>query len=285
LWLAALVTAFYFHPLVLYAAAFLSLFFMLERDRPRAWAWMHLVVLGVFGSLAILKYKVLKLDWYDAAAIKRQEAFGKLWPNWLDIESNRKFLEWSMADYWMLWGVIMGCTLFYFWKKSWVKALLVPGWAFGFVLLVNVPFYEAVGEQFYMENLYLPLSVFAATPLIFDMLRERNEPLTRNASIVLFILFVINLLRIGFAHQPWTAKVQWEQTFLKETANRTQRKILLSDKQVPMETLKMSWGSSYEFLMLSALEHPDSARCVIIHDDPGRFDSLINPPAAFFRGI
>lgn len=282
LWLAALVTAFYFHPLVMYAAAFLCLFFSLERGKPRAWAWMHLVVLGVFVSLAILKYKVLKLDWYDAAAIKRQEAFGKLWPNWLDIESNRKFLEWSVTDYWVLWAVIAGCTVYYVWKKDWVKSLFLPAWAFGFVLLVNVPFYEAVGEQFYMENLYLPLSVFAAIPLIFDVLRGQDGSLTRNASIILSIIFMINLLRIGLAHHAWTEKLSWEQTFLKETATRPQRKILLSDKQVPMETLKMSWGSSYEFLMLSALEHPDSARCVIIHDDPGRFDSLLTRPQLFF---
>ena len=75
--------------------------------------------------------------------------------------------------------------------------------------------------------------------------------------------------------------MQWEQNFLKETANRSERKIVLSEKQVPMERLKMSWGSSYEFLLLSSLAHPDSARCLIVHDSPERFDSVFTRPRLF----
>lgn len=283
LWLGALITAFYFHPLVLYAHAFLCLFFLLEKNKPRDWAWLHLTALGIFGVLAILKYKVLKLDWYDAVAIKRQEAFGKLWPHWFDIESNRKFLEWSAADYWLLWGVLAVCVAYYIWTQHWAKALFIAAWPLGFVLMVNVPYFEAVGQQFYMENLYLPLAVFASIPLIFDVLREqtKNDRLARNGAVVLGILFLINLLRIGQAHQPWRDKLRWEQNFLKETENRSERKIVLSEKQVPMERLKMSWGSSYEFLLLSSLVHPDSARCLIVHDSPERFDSVFTRPRLF----
>lgn len=284
LWLGALVTAFYFHPLVLYAHTFLCFFFLLEKNKPRAWAWMHLAALGVFAALTFLKYKVLKLDWYDAAAIKRQEAFGKLWPNWLDLESNRVFLKWCAADYWLLWVVLAASVVYYVWKKQWARGVLVLGWPLGFVLMVNVPFYEAVGQQFYMENLYLPLAVFASIPLVFDVLRDqtKNDHLARNGAVVLLVLFGLSLLRIGQTHRPWSDKLAWEQGFLKETATRTNRKIVLSEQQVPMDTLKMSWGSPFEFLMLSSLSNPDSARCLIIHENPARFDSLLTRPRLFF---
>lgn len=277
LWLAALWTAFYFHPLILYALSFLSLFFSLDKGKPREWMMLHFSALGVFAALAFLKYKVLKLDWYDAVAIKRQEAFGKLWPNWLDLESNWKFLEWSMADYWVLWMVVLANLGYFIRKQHWTKALLVAGWPLGFVLLVNVPFYEAVGQQFYMENLYLPLAVFASIPLIFEVLRGKDPqlPLTRCGAILLGILFAINLFRITQAHHPWTERMQWEQDFLNKTSAGSERKILLSEKQVPMELLKMSWGSPYEFLMISSLQHPDSARCILISDAPERYDSLL----------
>jgi len=282
--LSALVTAFYFHPLVLYAHAFLCLFFLLDTQKPRAWAWMHLSALGIFVALTILKYKILKLDWYDAAAIKRQEAFGKLWPNWFDLESNRVFLKWCATDYWLLCIVLAANVGYCFWKQRWAKGLLLSFWPIAFVLLVNVPFYEAVGQQFYMENLYLPLAVFAAIPLVFEVLEGQinKHQLLRNGAGALAILFVINLLRIAQTHHVWTDKIQWEQQFLKETAHLPSRKIILSDQQAPMETLKMAWGSSYEFLMLSALVSPDSARCVIIHDSPARFDTLLTQPRMFF---
>lgn len=283
LWLGALATAFYFHPLVLYALIFLCLFFILEKDKPRAWFWLHIAALGVFGTLVFLKYKVLKLDWYDAAALKRQEAFGWLWPNWFDIESNRMFLKWCAADYWLLWVVLAASVAYYFWKKNWAKALLVAGWPLGFVLLINVPFHEAVGQQFYMENLYLPLALFAAVPLVFDVLSGQNnrDRLAWSGAVALAILFALNLFRVAQAHRPWTERLRWEQHFLKETATLQHRKIVLPEKNAPMDQLKMSWGSPYEFLLLSSLAHPDSARCILVHDSPERFDSLLTRPRLF----
>lgn len=283
LWLGALVTAFYFHPLVLYAASFLSLFFLLEKGKNAAWRWMHLSVLAIFGVLTYLKYKVFKLDWYDAVAIKRQEAFGKLWPHWLDIKSNWKFLEWSMHDYWLLWLVWGAGLAFYLSYKRWGRAALSAFWAPAFVLLVNVPFYEAPGEQFYMENLYLPLAVFASAPLVFDMLFRENtwSYLSRYSAVVLAMLFTINGLRIANAGRFWTMRKDWEQGFLDKTASMPLRKILLTEKEAPMDTLKMSWGSPYEFLLLSALKSPDSARCLIISDSPDRFDTLLQRPRLF----
>ncbi len=282
IWLGAMVTAFYFHPLMLYALGFLCVFFMLDRSKPRDWIWLHLSALAIFGALVILKYKILKLDWYDAAALKRQEAFGKLWPHWLDLESNRKFLEWTASDYWLVWLVLLGSIGYYCWNRNWVKAAWIMLCPLGFVLMVNVPYYEAVGQQFYMENLYLPLALFASIPLIFDVLRGSDaDQLSRNGAIALGILFSLNLFRIEQAHHLWTDRLEWEQGFLKSTVQRPQRKILLTEKQVPMDTLKMSWGSPYEFLLLSSLASPDSARCLIISDSPARFDTLLAEPRLF----
>jgi hypothetical protein len=59
------------------------------------------------------------------------------------------------------------------------------------------------------------------------------------------------------------------------------KKLIIPESQVPMDLLKMSWASPYEFLLLSTLEHPDSARCMIITDQPSRFDSLMSRPALF----
>jgi len=283
LWLVALWTAFYFHPLVLYAHAFLCLFFVLGNNKGRGWVWMHATAFGTFAILTLLKYKVFKLDWYDAAALQRQAAFRELWPNWFDIESNRVFLEWIKSDYWLLW-IVLGLNLgYYLWQKKWLKAALSLIWPISFVLLVNVPFHEGLGQQFYMENLYLPLSVFAAIPLIFDVLFRsvgHSKPRYKEYFLVL-ILLIISILRILSAHIPWSAKLSWERMVLSETETRTFRKIIYTESQVPMETLKMSWGSPYEFLLLSALKHPDSARCIIVSGSPERYDSTRLKPNLF----
>lgn len=280
-WMLALWTAFYFHPMVLYANLFIGLFFILEPGKNKDWRIMHLIPMGVFVLLAILKYKVMKLDWYDAAALKRQDAFAQLWPNWLDIESNHRFWEWCSRDYWLLILVLLAGIAWQIWHRKWARAWLVAGWSFGFILLVNVPFHSDMGKQFYMENLYLPLAVFASVPLMFEVLQKPVIHLSGFGLGILSLIFALSFARIIKAGEDWQLRMLWEKQVLHQTANLPSRKILMTEGQAPMDLLKMSWGSPYEWLLLSSLEHPDSARCLIITPEPAKYDTLMTRPDLF----
>lgn len=275
---AALVTAFYFHPMVFYALAFCCIFFLLRKRPPAGWPEIHLLALAIFLLTVFVKYKVLKLDWYDAMSLERARAFAGLWPHWFDIRSNRDFLRWCMEDYYLIPAGILLNAGYYCWKKDWLKALLALLYPLAFVLMVNVPFHQG-DNQFYLENLYLPLALFVAVPLVFDVLPALLTE--RGLFLALPLLVFVQLAHIYRSHQPWTERLRWEQEFLQKTAGLPQRKLLLTEQQVPMDKLILSWGASYEFLLLSALEHPDSARCIIVDEAPERFDSLLTQPRLF----
>ncbi len=277
-WTAALITAFYFHPMVLYAALFCSAFFLLDARMSPGRKGLYWFTAAVFLATALVKYKVLKLDWYDAMSLERTKAFGELWPHWFDLQSNRDFLRWCGGDYIMLPLILLLNTGFYLWKRRWLHAALVAFAPLGFVLLVNVPFYNG-DRQFYLENLYLPLAVFAAVPLVFEVLPGLLPP--NRVWIPVALIAGIGLVRIVHTQRQWAARVHWEQDFLKKTAGLAERKLLLTEQQAPMDTLQLSWGTPYEFLLLSALEHPDSARCILVDETPERFDSLLARPALF----
>ena len=284
--IGASVTAFYFHPMVLYAMLFCGLFFLWaphhspQTTSPSGFGLkpLYLFVLAIFLATAFVKYNVLKLDWYDAQALERAKAFGNLWPNWFDIQSNRDFLHWCTTDYYMIPALALLNTVFFIWKKHWFRALLVALAPIGFVVLVNVPFHPG-DNQFYLENLYLPLGVFVAVPLVFDVLPGLLPE--KNQWIPVAAIAAIGFVRIGMAHQPWTDRLRWEQDFLQKTAPLEHRKLLLTEVQVPMDTLILSWGTAYEFLLLSALEHPDSARCILVDEASERFDALLSKPNLF----
>lgn len=275
---AALVTAFYFHPMVLYAMLFCSVFFLLRKQAPAGWQALHLLALGIFLLTVFVKYKVLKLDWYDAMSLERAKAFGELWPNWFDIKSNRDFLHWCLRDYYLIPAAILLNTGFYVWKKQGLKAILAALFPLGFVILVNVPFHLG-DNQFYLENLYLPLAMFVAVPLVFDVLPGLLPE--RQMFMALAILTGLQIFHIYQSHWFWTERLHWEQEFLQKTAGLQHRKLLLTDQQVPMDKLILSWGTAYEFLMLSALQHPDSVRCILVDEAPERFDTLLAKPALF----
>lgn len=275
---AALATAFYFHPMVLYAMMFCCAFFLLRKRLPAGWLGIHLLALGIFLLTVFVKYRVLKLDWYDAMSLERARAFADLWPHWFDIKSNRDFLRWCLHDYYLIPAGILLNTAYYAWKKDWLKSLLVLLYPAAFVLLVNVPFHNG-DNQFYLENLYLPLAVLVAVPLVFDVLPALLTEQGMFLALPLLVFFQV--FHIYRSHRPWTERLRWEQEFLQKTAGSPQRKLLLTEQQAPMDKLILSWGTSYEFLMLSALEHPDSARCILVDEAPERFDSLLVQPRLF----
>jgi hypothetical protein len=274
---AGLVTAFYFHPMVLYAMLFCGAYFLLEKPRSPIQP-LYILALAIFFATVFIKYKVLKLDWYDAQALERAKAFGNLWPHWFDIQSNRDFLHWCMADYYMIPLLTALNTVYFIWKKHWLRAALVALAPAGFVLLVNIPFHTG-DNQFYLENLYLPLGLFVAVPLIFDVLPGLLS--NNRVWIPVAAILAIGLIRIGLAHRPWTDRLRWEQDFLEKTAHLEHRKLLLTEEQVPMDTCILSWGTPYEFLLLSALKHPDSTRCIIVDESSQRFDPLLAQPRLF----
>lgn len=275
---AALVTAFYFHPMVLYALLFCCAFFLLDRPSGPGGRAIYLFAAGIFLATLFVKYKVLKPDWYDVMSLERAEAFRALWPHWFDIQSNRDFLHWCLTDYYLLPLLVLLNTGFYFRKKRWLKGLLAVLFPAGFVILVNVPFAKG-DHQFYLENLYLPLGLFASVPFVFDVLPALVPE--RRMWLVLSALVALRLVHIFLTHRSWTERMHWEQAFLKETAALPRRKLILSEKQAPMDKLILSWGTPTEFLMLSALEHPDSARCIAIDENPERFDPLLASPRLF----
>ena len=51
-------------------------------------------------------------------------------------------------------------------------------------------------------------------------------------------------------------------------------RLILTEKQIPVDTFKLSWAMTYEFLFLSALESPDSARVILVTGEPQRYDTL-----------
>ncbi|MBL7829173.1 MAG: hypothetical protein JNJ57_21235, partial [Saprospiraceae bacterium] len=284
LWASAAVTAYYFHPMVMYAAVFACGWMILRVDQNRKTNWktqrwpVFATMLVMLGAISFVKYKWLKLDWYDAAALKRTKAFTELWPNWIDLPSNRDLWQYCLSDYWFVPAGLLVSVVYYLWKKQFWTAAFTALYPMAYVFLVNVPYHEST-HQFYMENLWLPLGLFAAAPLVFDVL-----PGLFSEKVTLWVVAVISFIgiaRIAQAHEPWTARLRWEQQFLEKTGNIPEQKLLLTENQVPMDTFKLAWGMAYEFLMLSSLESPEQVRSILVTNEPQRYDTLLAKPRLF----
>jgi hypothetical protein len=88
--------------------------------------------------------------------------------------------------------------------------------------MVNVPFHNG-DNQFYLENLYLPLAVFVAVPLIFDVLPGLTSE--RGLFVALVLLTILQLSHIYRSHRPWTDRLHWEQDYLRPNSRTSSSKI------------------------------------------------------------
>jgi hypothetical protein len=273
IWPFLTVTLVYSHPMLVFPFVFLGLFFLIENKGNRALQKLLLFTLGLFLSIVFIKTKILPLNWYDAMSMERSAEIWARFPHWFDLTSNHDFLKWCLHDYYWLPILLVLNTYYYISKKSWLKLLLMLGFTAFYLLLVNVSF--AKGDlQFYLEALYLPLVVMLGLPFVWDVLPFEAKP---NWAIgLLVVIMATSLVRINHAHKRWTQRLDWEQKILTDTQNLPNKKLILAEKDVPMQLLGMSWGTSYEFLLLSALQHPDSTRLIIVDEDPKRFDKDAN---------
>ncbi len=253
LFVATLVTAFYFHPMVLYAMVFCCVWlFFYEKERAKRHVW--LMGLLLFVVLFIIKFKVLPLDWYDAMSLSRTQAFVDLWPNWFDLKSNRDFMAWLWRDYHFLpifYGINAALLLR---AKQWWLAAWSIAFPIGYVFLVNVPFH-AGDNQFYLENLYLPLAIMVGVPFVFGQFFHKPSP--NWAFVVLAAVIVLRIGHIAQARQPWQQRVVWLEQLL---ATHTSPKTILLEKDLPQDLLRFTWGIPYETLLLSSILGPEHSQ-------------------------
>lgn len=272
-----LIALLYFHPLIPFLLVYLLLFARLDEKLrlPKKQFWTVAILSGI---ILLFKNYVMPLAAYDNQASQGIHNFKTL-PSYLNIQSNYNFIQYCIKDYYLLPIGLLACIVVLAIQRKWLKLGLLVGMFFAYLLLVNVSYAQGM-PQFHIESFYLPLSVFVILPLVFDVL-----PLIKKTPIVLGGLGVILALRIfhiAALHEPYSKRLAWQNQMLDKLEQQGAKKLIIGEKDVPMDTLIMSWGSSFEFWLLSSLRNPDAPRSIVIDEDPARFDWTLSNNTAFF---
>jgi hypothetical protein len=272
-----LITLLYFHPLIPFLLAYLLLFGLLDEKLklPRKQFWTVTLLSAI---ILLFKNYVMPTAVYDDQASRGISNFKSL-PSYINLQSNFNFLEYCQKDYYLLPLGLIACLVVLGMQRKWWKFVLLFGMFFAYLLLIHVAYPQGM-PQFHIESFYLPLSVFVILPLIFDVL-----PLVKRTPLLLGglgLILAIRIFHIGALHQPYTNRLMVQNKMLDKLEALNSKKIIMSEKEVPMDTLIMSWGSSFEFWLLSSLRNPDAPRSIVIDEDPARFDWTLSNNTAFF---
>ncbi len=254
-------TIVFFHPLLVFPFLFFSIFLYMQYDYLRdALKGSLLLYLLIF----VIKSFLLRSG-YDSTAISGMSNFKKLFPDYIFLQSNKQFLLHIASKYYLLIIVFFGMLFYYFKRRKFYKAILMSVFFIGYLALVNVS-YPNGADAFYIENLHLPLSIFIAVPFAFDFRMEKKY-----FAILIVLMLGIRLVNIGTQHELYTDRLNMLKGYLERTKSFTQKKIIISEKYFSKDTLLMSWGSPYEFWLLSTAFEKES-RSIMISDNVKNYE-------------
>ncbi len=277
-WYFPLITLFLFtlafiHPLLIIPFAFATAYFYYFKHIDRR----SLVNIFLTLFMFVLAKNIFFRSAYDSSSMGGLKNFRSLFPDYFSIASNKNFLTYLIYDYYLLipfFGIIIYCFI-----KENLKLPLgfIIAFFFGYLLLINVSFKDGP-DQFYIESLYLPLSLFLIIPFVFEILPKFK---LNQAVIAISIICLIRIAHIYTSHQPYTDRVQYINNVLDETANNANKKMILATKDIAMDTLMMNWGSPYEFWLLSTINTGES-RSILIIENPSNYNWALNRKDEFF---
>jgi hypothetical protein len=264
------------HPLTIIPLAFFHIYLYLS---DKVIVNKKLFVVGlVLTAFTLLIKRFFFRNWYDNMQMASLNNFKDLFPNYWDIQSNKNLLQYILDDYYIS-GVLAVIVLFFLLKKlTFLKLFIVLGFIFGYIFLVNVSF-PLGSNQFFAESKYMLLSLFIIAPIVFDILPRINA---NHLFISLIIVLSFRLVHIYSTHDLYTDRLNWLRGIISKTENFDNKKLIIDQNGIPINTLMLNWASSYEFLLLSSIENNES-RSIIITENPERFDSLLNQKNLFLE--
>ena len=261
----ALMTFAFLHPLMVFPFTFVALFLLLEK-RDRHYRMLLAGHLTGFWGVYVIKSLFFKTA-YESGAMGGLHNFITLFPNYFTLESDKRLLSYALHDYYLLYLLFFALLGYYVMRREIWKLLLLAGFFIGYTLVINVS-YPKGADQFYIENMYLPLSVMVILPLVYEAPRVLSK---RWLLISLAVIVAIRLVHIGLSHTPYTNRVAYLKRIMATTAEQPRKKIIMDERYFSKDTLIMSWGTPYEIWLLSTMDGGPT-RSIMIAQDAKRYE-------------
>jgi hypothetical protein len=223
----------------------------------------------------LIKTFLLKTP-YDSHSMGGLKNFISLFPNYFTIPSNINFLNYLLKDYYLL--ILAGIIILTYCikNKSYAQLIFIFGSFLGYLALINVS-YPNGPEQFYIESLYLPLSLMVFFPLVDYVFRTLPKKiLLMGLCAVIFI----RLFHIFNTHHLYTDRVSYISQFLEETKNHENKKLIVAADQLDENKLLMTWGFSYECWLISTIETGET-RSVVAKENPSELNWALGKNKSF----
>lgn len=243
------------HPVIFIPAIFLYIFYMFQDKWNRTYYGMNLAVFIAFLGIKTVFFNTA----YDTQAGGSALNLLTFFPNCFMHQSNYNFIRYVINDYYFLILGALAIGVFYVRFKRWFELLLSGGFFLAYLLLVNMS-YPGGEHQFYLENLYLPLTIFVAFPLVYDLLPKLK---VSHTGYLFVLVVIIRLADIYYTHTFYEERVDYLYGVIDDVKSDSNSKVVLKERESDKEALMMTWAVPYEVWVLSTYRDQESASIIL----------------------
>jgi hypothetical protein len=252
------------HPLASIAFFFCCIYYFLTAPVNKIPLYTSFIA---FSVLLIIKNIFFKTA-YDSQAMNGINNLFKLLPNLLSLQSSHNFLSYLLKDYYIILVLFCINTCYFIYTKNYIKLSLVLLFTIGYIIVVNTNYPDGT-DQFYLENQYLLLALFNGLPFVYDVMN--NTKVQKFSLTALSLICVLSLLRIYQTNTFYTNRLNWVRHTIASVADK---KVILNSNYAPLHQVLNTWGSCYEFWLLSTMEKGYS-NAIIIEERAAEFDDQL----------
>lgn len=273
LWiLFSIITLGFFHPLLMFPFSFILFFFLSRKEG--SIDWKMLVAAAILFAAVLFVKKTYYKTAYDEQAMEGAKKLISQFPHYFRIYSNKRFLKNCLTVYYWIPVISLIITAVYIKQGKWRSLVLFGAYMLAFLLLVNISYQDPATTTFYLENLYLPLGIFLAVPLVYDILPALR---IKHVYILIAVIAITGVVRIFGTHTIYTRRLNAEKALMAKYDNR---KTIIKASLLPNDTFMMTWGIPYEAWLLSTSAHNKAASLAAL-DDPFQFKEATSDTKVF----
>ncbi len=250
----------FFHPLLI-VPFFFSIGYFLLNGEVFVNRKFYFRLIAVYILSLVLKITLFRTN-YEAHSMGGLKNFITCFPNYFTLYSEKLFVHNCIHKYYWIPVIFVIVFGYYIGIRAWLKLVFFASAFLGYFFLVSICYPTSVTPDFYRENLYLPLSVFLALPILFEILPKFKD--TKIVKLAFALILISAGLRFFTYHKEYRARLDWQKDFLTKYGGK---KRIINSKNVDAHLLLMNWGTPYEFCLLSSLNNGPT-ESIIIDDKP-----------------
>jgi hypothetical protein len=252
----------YTHPLVIFPAIFLWIFFLLEEKsfRKRSAIIFSLILLAVCISKF---YFSARGDHYDADklyVITHHLDTKKILRS-LYSPLARIILKKSFTTYWLVPVLFLTGLFFAIRARKYKQAILVILCSLAYLAAICIIYQDFL--PFYTESELMPVTIIVTTLFVYYTIPSLRQ---KTILIILSGIFLFRLVNIAMASEKFTERKDWLFAELKYMREKNIKKGVIYRQEMNQKEFLSYWATPQESIIASALSHDKPNLTFIVGD-------------------